>query len=268
MHSRIHAQFHELRLHLRQAMLRREETAALQRAGEAAARAREMDGTDAERLVREVAAINGRLDDLSRQAERSLASDRIDIARVAPWMRPVVVLRGLATRLVLAHLRAGERRALRPRHVELGRLVAPSVELATVRARLEATAAERARWVAPYGETALPAWSADVGKTAAGLGRAVGRQLRSQLVPRGPALAGLAVGWWITRTYTDSHLRSALRSIGIGSGGTRVVSASTLEAMQFWLPLLAAALCAYAGERIAAFYAEREGGVEGGPARN
>jgi hypothetical protein len=77
-------------------------------------------------------------------------------------------------------------------------------------------------------------------------------------VPKAPALAGLAVGWWIASTYTDSHLRSALRSIGLGSGGTRVVSSSTYEAMSFWLPLLAAALCAYLGERIGAFYAGRE----------
>jgi hypothetical protein len=30
------------------------------------------------------------------------------------------------------------------------------------------------------------------------------------------------------------------------------VSGSTYKAMQFWLPLLAAAACAYAGQRIAA----------------
>jgi hypothetical protein len=92
----------------------------------------------------------------------------------------------------------------------------------------------------------------------ASFGRVVGQQLRSHLLPKTPALAGLAVGWWIANTYTDSHLRSALRSIGIGSGGTRVVSSSTYEAMTFWLPLLAAALCAYAGERVRAFYEMRE----------
>lgn len=39
------------------------------------------------------------------------------------------------------------------------------------------------------------------------------------------------------------------------------MSSSTYEAMSFWLPLLAAALCAYLGERIGAFYRERE--IEG-----
>jgi Na+/H+-translocating membrane pyrophosphatase len=82
-------------------------------------------------------------------------------------------------------------------------------------------------------------------------------QLRSHLLPKAPALAGLVVGWWIANTYTDSHMRSVLRSVGIGSGGTRVVSGSTYKAMSFWMPLLAAALCAYLGERIAGYYGRR-----------
>jgi hypothetical protein len=45
-------------------------------------------------------------------------------------------------------------------------------------------------------------------------------------------------------------MRSILRTVGIGSGGTHVVSGSTYRAMSFWLPLLAAALCAYIGERL------------------
>ena len=56
------------------------------------------------------------------------------------------------------------------------------------------------------------------------------------------------------------------RPLGIGSGGTRVVGASTYDAMSFWLPLMAAALCAYVGERIAGFYAARDGRQEGSPA--
>jgi hypothetical protein len=60
----------------------------------------------------------------------------------------------------------------------------------------------------------------------------------------------MAVGWWIANTYTDSRMRSILRTVGIGSGGTHVVSGSTYRAMSFWLPLLAAALCAYIGERL------------------
>ena len=39
------------------------------------------------------------------------------------------------------------------------------------------------------------------------------------------------------------------------------MSGSTYRAMSFWLPLLAAALCAYLGERLAAYYRERTGPV-------
>ena len=79
---------------------------------------------------------------------------------------------------------------------------------------------------------------------------AVWGQLRSHLFPKAPALVGMAVGWWIANTYTDSRFRSALRSMGLASGGTHVVSGSTYRAMTFWLPLLSAALCAYIGERV------------------
>ncbi len=131
-------------------------------------------------------------------------------------------------------------------------------EVAAIRSQLATVTAERERWVAPYGGRALPDWTARAGTEAVGFGRAVLIQLRSHILPKAPALAGLAVGWWIANTYTDSHLRSALRSLGIGSGGTRVVSSSSYEAMTFWLPLLAAALCAYLGERLGAYYRGRK----------
>ena len=134
-----------------------------------------------------------------------------------------------------------------------------SGDLAAARLRLERVAGERERRLAAYGESAHPDWLRGATVEVAGLGRAVLGQLRSALVPKVPALGGMVMGWWIANTYTDSHVRSVLRTVGIGSGGTRVVSGSTYKAMNFWLPLLAAALCAYAGERIAAHYRERSG---------
>jgi len=71
------------------------------------------------------------------------------------------------------------------------------------------------------------------------------------------ALAGLAAGWWVTHTYTTSRPRALLRSLGIGSGGTQVISAETYERMRFWLPILAAAVCAYLGDRIARWIRQR-----------
>ncbi len=42
-----------------------------------------------------------------------------------------------------------------------------------------------------------------------------------------------------------------MNTVGLGRGGTHVVSGTTLKAMNFWLPILAAAICAYLGDRLA-----------------
>jgi hypothetical protein len=207
-------------------------------------------------LLAQIAEGERRAAALLAEGQASLEADRADLREVAGWMKPVVVVRGVCTRVVLRHRRSTERRALRPRLEALGELVSgsPAGEVVALRRQLTLIASERERWGAPYGGSALPTWAPQAARETVGFGRAVLMQLRSQLLPKAPALVGLAVGWWVANTYTDSHLRSALRSIGIGGGGTRVVSSSTYEAMSFWLPLLAAALCAYLGERIGAHY--------------
>jgi hypothetical protein len=269
MFARFHAQFHEVRLDLRGRRLRHRERLGLRRLGEEVARG-EAGGSEAfARLVREIAEGERRAAGLVAEGRMSLDADRADLRAVAAWVKPVVVLRGLCTRQVLRHRRSLERRALRPRFEALGELATVSAErgaevgslareVAAVRGQLAAVIAERERWGAPYGGSALPDWTTRAGAEAVGFGRAVLTQLRPHLLPKAPAIAGLTVGWWIASTYTDSHFRSALRSLGIGSGGTRVVSSSTYEAMTFWLPLLAAALCAYLGERLGAYYRGRE----------
>ena len=267
---RLQAVFHQVRLDLRRSWLHRRERAALCRLGEALATTGPIDTPDMRRWKQEIDAGLGRIESLTRESRCSLEADRADLAMVARWMAPVVMLRGICTRLVLRHAKAAARRDLRPSCEALGELAASrSDAVAGVRAELARVLGERERWVAPYGGSAIPAGAVRAGVEASGFGRAVAGQLRSHLLPKAPALVGLAVGWWVANTYTDSHLRSALRSIGIGSGGTRVVSSSTYEAMSFWLPLLAAALCAYAGERIGGFYRlathSREAAVTGDP---
>jgi len=266
--ARFNAQLHEVRLDLRGRQLRRRERLGLRRLGAEVARA-EVGGSEAfARLVGEIAEGERRAAALLAEGRASLDADRADLRAVAAWVKPAVILRGLCTRLVLRHRRSLERRALRPRFEALGELTTGSAErgaepgslareVTAVRGRLAAVTAERERWVAPYGGSALPDWTTRAAAEAVVFGRAVLTQLRSHLLPKAPAIAGLTVGWWIANTYTDSHLRSAIRSLGIGSGGTRVVSSSTYEAMTFWLPLLAAALCAYLGERLGAYYRGR-----------
>ena len=159
-------------------------------------------------------------------------------------MMPAVVLRGVVTRAVLHHQIARGHRALRGRYEELGRAAHKGDGLP-----LPAPARASAEFGAPTLEPRTEA---------ARFGRAFWAQLRPAVLPRAPALAGLAVGWWIANTYTDSRWKSLARSLGIGSGGTHLVSGETYRAMSFWLPLLAAAVCAYLGDRIAAAW--REGG--------
>ncbi len=266
--ARLQAQFHEVRLELRSRQLRRRERATLRRLGAEVARAG-ADGSDAlAPLLAAIAEGERRAAALLAEARSSLDADRADLRQVAGWVKPVVVLRGLCTRLVLRHRRSTACRELRPRLEALGELVAaapasataratPMGEVVALREQLSAIARERERWSAPYGGSAIPPWTTHAIRETTMFGGAVLTQLRSHLLPKAPAIAGLCVGWWIANTYTDSHLRSALRSVGIGSGGTRVVSSSTYEAMTFWLPLLAAALCAYLGERIAGYYRGR-----------
>ena len=254
--ARFQAQFHEIRLGLRSRQLRRRERLTLRRLGAEVASSGAARGEAAAPLLAEIAEGERRAAALLAEARASLEADRTDLRDVASWMKPVVVVRGVCTRTVLRHRRSIERRALRPGLEALGELVSGSAasEVAALRGQLALIARERERWGAPYGGSALPTWAPQAARETVGFGRAVLMQLRSHILPKAPTLMGLAVGWWVANTYTDSHLRSALRSIGIGSGGTRVVSSSSYETMSFWLPLLAAALCAYVGERIGAFY--------------
>jgi hypothetical protein len=267
--ARLQAQFHEVGLDLRVRYLRRRECLTLRRLG-AEVTARDSGHDEAlAPLLADIREGERRAAELLAQSHASLEADRADLRMVAAWAKPVVVLRGLCVRLILRHRRAVERRALRPRLEALGDLATQRTgavaegslqrEVAALREQMGQVARERDRWGAPYGGRALPAWTGTSVGEANMFARAAGAQLRSHLIPKAPAIAGLCVGWWIANTYTDSHLRSALRSVGIGSGGTRVVSSSTYEAMTFWLPLLAAALCAYLGERLGAHYRGRDG---------
>jgi hypothetical protein len=165
--------------------------------------------------------------------------------------------------VVLRQRRAAMERAMHEIHLIAGRLAmatpssAAARQVQVVRTEMASIANERERRKAELEARPLPAWLERARTEGKHLGRALWAQLRSQLTPKAPALAGMAMGWWIASRYTDSHAKSILRSVGIGHGGTHVVSASTYKAMHFGLPLLAAAVCAYVGQRIAS--AVREG---------
>jgi hypothetical protein len=269
--ARLRALVHAVRLERRTRLARRGEQDALARAGARLASAPDAPASLAPEALAEIRRLGERLAALTRAIASAREADRADYLMVSPWMRPIVVVRGLAARLVLRHQRVCCRRELAPHHLALGAaaLALPAADrsrlgvaeplAAAARAADERAGAdaERTGLLAPYGDAALPAWADRAGAEAGTLARAVGKQLQGQLFPRASALAGMAAGWWVTNTYTDSHFRSALRSVGIGSGGTRVVSGETYRAMSFWLPILAAAVCAYLGDRLAGYVRRR-----------
>ena len=260
---RLHAQLDDLRTGVRQLGLRRREQVALARLG----RVTLADGGSREgrlaTLAAAAAAARSRLAALEEERSAALTGTRADLATVPRWMVPVVLARGASARAVLRQRRAAMEKAMHELHLTAGRLAMTSAtspaarKVQAIRAELAAAASERERRKAELDARPLPAWMERARGEGKHFGVALGTQLRSQLMPKAPALAGMAAGWWITSRYTDSHARSILRSIGIGHGGTHVVSASTYKAMQFGLPLLAAAVCAYVGQRIAT--AIREG---------
>ena len=212
-------------------------------------------------LLNEIRSVGRKAAELQQSITISLEQDRADFSRVDPHMRPVVVLRGICHRAILRHQISTLHRRLSPTHAtiartlmetEEGRARMPAPLVASVlhlRTEIHRLVEQRRERLAPFGGTALPKWLPHFGGEARQLGRSVWQQLRPNVLPRFPALAGLAVGWWIADTFTSSQFKSVLHSLGIGSGGKRVVSGDTYRAMIFWLPVLAAGLCAYLADR-------------------
>jgi hypothetical protein len=260
--TRVGAIFDQLRLDLRLRGARRRERPALALLGEAAASGTAPADFAVAQLVVEARKGRSRREELDSALTRTLADDRADFMTVSSWMRPVVVLRGICSRVLLRHQIALIRRALTSPHEAIGTaLVKPPRDgaglprklvysVTDIRNEIQALLDERARRLAPFGGSALPTWVPHTSREGTVLGRAFWAHLRPTILPRASAAAGLAVGWWLGHTYTDSHLKSALHSLGLGGGGRQVVSGETYRTMMFWLPILAATLFAYLGERV------------------
>jgi hypothetical protein len=269
--TRAGAAVHAARLEIQMKRAEQREREALARAGALlAASEREPASGEPQALVAEGRRLRLALEAHSAAIARSLEADRAEYAAVAGWMRPLVVLRGLSARAVLRHRVARCERELRSLHERLGAaaLAEPGAAGASVpgtlaettrgaRAERETALAEWTQRLEAFEGTALPPWLGWVADEGKALGRSFVKQLHGQFLPRASALAGLAAGWWVAHTYTDSRPRSLLRSIGIGHGGTHVVSGDTYRAMSFWLPIAAAAVCAYLGDRIARWVRQR-----------
>jgi len=189
-----------------------------------------------------------RIDELDEAIAHSLEADRADYAIVSRGVRPLVILRGMCSRAILRNQRHRSNSDLRPFYEELG---------ATVSKRAERVVAAEPRKSVVPAEAVPVVWNGRLVDEAKLLGRALKRQLHDRLFPRLPALAGLAAGWWVANTYTDSQWKSALRSVGIGGGGTHVVSGEMYRLLVLGLPILSAAVCAYLSDRVAHYVRSR-----------
>ena len=259
--DRIAAAFVSWKLDFRIGRARRAERAALRILGGALAGSAAVG-----RLVDEVRRRGHAEDHLQTALRASLEEDRADFASASTRARPFVVIRGVAARAVLRDRIRAARRAREETRERLGKAALdgstnvsrePFVADAFVRARdaradLSALVAERAALLAPFGGSAWPDWMHGAGREISALAGALLRVLGGQFIPRLPAVAGLAAGWWVAATFTDSQLVATLHSWGIGHGPRWAVSSETFEAMRFWFPIAAAAVCAYLGNRFGA----------------
>jgi hypothetical protein len=218
------------------------------------------------RLVDEVRRRGHAEDHLQTALRASLEEDRADFASASARTRPFVVIRGVAARAVLRDRIRAARRAREETRERLGKaaldgaanvsreaFVADALGRARdAHARLSALVTERAALLAPFGGSAWPDWMHGAGREISALAGSFLRVLGGQFISRLPAVAGLAAGWWVAATFTGSELVAALHSWGIGHGPRWAVSAESFEAMRFWFPVAAAAVCSYLGNRFGA----------------
>ncbi len=211
---------------------------------------------------REARRLVARRTELDARLAESLELDRRDYRACASALgRALVVARGLLERLRLREEAWRERSTLGTRLSELAQVALddaglaariPAGERAEIeRARAAVQRATRARveLLAPYGGAALPAWLRALLGELALFGRFLREELTRKLLLRLPALAAMAVAWWLTRRYTTSAFEAGWHSLtGEGRAG---LSRATLERLQFWLPLVAAALTAYLATTLA-----------------
>ncbi len=263
------------RLRIGMERARRREGKLLERLGESVSpRESSSREDDVRKLLAEAAGLENDLAAVRSGMAASLEQDRDDYALASSRAKAVVVARGLLTRLVLHDRARRIGNALRPLHRALGaasldgRLEAPegttrpesaglAEEIARQRSDFKAAEAERLRLLAPWGGKALPVWADGALKEGVAAGTAIGREARVRLVPRLPGLVGLAAGWWVAHAFTASYWDRLTDGLGLRSGGPTVVSADAYRSLQFWVPLLAAAICAYLGSRLSAFVEKR-----------
>jgi hypothetical protein len=241
------------------------EQAALERVGAhvfSASRSAGLDERsppDARATYEQLLAVRTRLEQRDSALARSLADDRRDYADASELARWAVIGRGLLDRAALRDRAKHERRECARLERELGRAALDgadvlrthvpeplAADVAAARTAGRTATDERAKLLEPYAGKPLPGWlAAAVREVRVFLGF-VWDGLSKKFILRAPAIAGLLVGWWLGRKFSDSTMVAwAHEHIGIDLRDA--AEKQQQERLAFWLPLLAAALCSYVG---------------------
>jgi len=75
-------------------------------------------------------------------------------------------------------------------------------------------------------------------------------------IPSVSAIGGLAIGSWVSSTFTTSPIRAGLAQWGLVKGGRHVVSPAFYRVLSLTLPVMTAALTAYALHKLLKTYRE------------
>ena len=195
--------------------------------------------------------LEGRERELAGRLASSLQADRQDYRGTSSdWGRWLVVVRGVLDRLVLREEARRARKDLPGYTAELGAAAVLDHELAEkvgdeargelerTRATIERLERERSELLAPWGGEPLPRWLDVLFEELGTFGGFVWNELTKKFVVRLPALVAMLVAWWLTHHFTTSKIEP-------GSIERPLVSPEMMDQLQFWLPLIAAALAAY-----------------------
>ena len=77
-------------------------------------------------------------------------------------------------------------------------------------------------------------------------------------IPGMSAVAALIVGWWVASTFTTSPFRAFMARYGLMKGGRHVVSGNSYRFLSIVLPILVAAVTAFAVSKILKVFRERQ----------
>jgi hypothetical protein len=140
-----------------------------------------------------------------------------------------------------------------------GRAAELSEHVKTAEAKVREVCEARSRALVEAGLSPAPPLLARIGRESAHLGKAIAAETRSHVVPRIPGLVGLAAGWWLAHTYTDSQWSATVHAWGFGDGPRRALKPETYRMLAFWLPIAAGGIASYLGLRLGAFFRARYG---------